>query len=70
MSERYIVYEIMRFVTHYLQEFQHVFVSIWNVEKEGMAKEILKVEEKIILALNLQDLAHNYVLTNMEIMSP
>jgi hypothetical protein len=61
MSERYIVYEIMRFVTHYLQKFQHVFRSIWDVEKEGMTREILKVKDKIILALNLQDLVHNCV---------
>lgn len=53
MSQRYIVYETLRFVTHYLQEFQHVFISIWDVEKEGMVKEILKVEEKIVLTLNL-----------------
>jgi hypothetical protein len=49
MSERYIVYETMKFVTHYLQEFQHVFINIWDVEKEEMAKKILKVEEKIVL---------------------
>jgi hypothetical protein len=35
-----------------------------------MAREILKVEEKIVFALNLRDLVHNYVFTNMEIMSP
>jgi hypothetical protein len=53
MSEGYIVDEIMRFVIHYLQEFQHVFRSIWDVEKEGVVRDILKVEEKIVFTLNL-----------------
>ncbi len=40
MSEGHIANEITRFVTHYLQEFQHVFKSIWDVEKEGVARDI------------------------------
>jgi hypothetical protein len=62
----------MGFVTEYLQEFQHVSRRIWDVKKEeGVAEEILEgAIEKYVLNPKLQDLTHNYVLTNTKIMSP
>jgi hypothetical protein len=62
----------MGFVTKYLQEFQHVFRRIWDAEKEeGVAREVLEgVIEKVVHTPSLRDLAHSYVFTNMEIMSP
>jgi hypothetical protein len=64
--------ETMGFVIEYLQEFQHVSKRIWDVEEEkGVVGEVLKgVVEKVVLSSTLQDLAHNYVLTNIEIMAP
>lgn len=64
--------ETMGFVIEYLQEFQHVPKIIWDVEKEkGVVGEVLKgVVEKVVLSSTLRDLAHIYVLTNIEIMAP
>ncbi len=35
MVEGYILDDIMGFVTKYLEEFQHVFRRIWDVEDVG-----------------------------------
>ncbi len=72
MVEGYILDDIMGFVIEYLQEFQHVSRRVWDVEeKEGVVGEVLKSAiEKYVFNPKLQDLAHNYVLTNIKIMSP
>lgn len=71
MAEGYILDEIMWFGTKYLQEFQHVSRRIWDAqEEEVVARKVLEgAIEKIVFTPSLQDLAHKYVLTNMEIMS-
>lgn len=72
MAEGYILDETMGFVTKYLQEFYHVSRRIWDVkEKEGVVGEVLEgAVENYVLSPKLQDLAHNYVFINTEIMSP
>lgn len=71
MVEGYILDDIMGFVIKYLQEFQFVFRKNWDVEEEGVAREVLKgVTKKVVLTPSLQDLAHSYVFTNTKIMSP
>ncbi len=67
----YVLDEIMGFVTKYLQEFQHVSRKKWDAkEEEGVVGELLEgVAKKVVLNSTLQ-IAHNYVLKNIEIMAP
>lgn len=57
--------ETLGFVTKYLHEFEHVFKRVWDVN-EGICEEVLKS----VFTKKLQDLAHEYVFTNIEIMGP
>jgi hypothetical protein len=65
MAKGYVLEETLRFVTKYLHEFEHVSKRVWNVN-EGLCGEVLEgVFTKV-----LQDLANEYVFTNIEIMGP
>ncbi len=68
MVEGYIRDECLGFITEYLQRFYVVQRCIWDVEQE---KKVLEgVGQKILMILALHDLAHQYVLTNINLMSP
>jgi hypothetical protein len=46
-------------------------MSIWNAKKEGDVGEVLKgVGQKHWMTLALCDLAHQWILTNISLMSP
>lgn len=63
--------ETLGFVTKYLQEFQHVFKRVWDAYEKGVSGEVLEgTPTKVVLNHTLQDLAHNYVLTNIDITMP
>jgi hypothetical protein len=58
-------------VIEYLHEFEHVSKRVWDVEEEGGFGKVLKnVLTKVVLSSIFQDLAHEYVLTNIEIIGP
>jgi hypothetical protein len=56
----------------YMHEFQHVSIRVWDAkEDEGVYWEVFEgAPTKMVLSPILRDLAHKYVLTNIEIMSP
>ncbi len=67
MAKGYTLEETLGFVTEYLHEFEHVTRKVWDVE--GVSREVLEgVPTKVMLNLILRDLAHDYVLTNTEVM--
>jgi len=71
MVEGYVLEETLGFVTKYLQEFEHVSRRVWDAEEEGVFGEVLEgVPTKFVLSPIPQDLAHDYVLTNTELMGP
>jgi hypothetical protein len=70
MVEGYMLGEMLGFVTEYFDEFEHMSKIVWDVE-EGVFGEVLEgVFRKVVLSSIFQDLAHDYVLTNIEIMGP
>jgi hypothetical protein len=70
MVEGYMLGETLGFVTEYFDEFEHVSKRVWDVE-EGVFGEVLEgALTKVVLSSIYQDLAHEYVLTNNEIMGP
>jgi hypothetical protein len=46
MAEGYILEETLGFVIKYLHEFEHVTKIIWDVEEEGIFREILESAPK------------------------
>ncbi len=67
MVEGYVLEETLGFVTECLHECQHVSRKVWDVE--GIFREVLEgAPTKIILSPILRNLAHEYVLTNIEVM--
>ncbi len=72
MAKSYVLEETLGFVTEYFQEFEHVFKRAWDVKKEeGVSGEVLEgAPTKFVFSPILQDLAHDYVLTNTKIMGP
>jgi hypothetical protein len=52
-------------VTKYLHEFEHAFKRVWDVN-EGICGEVLGG----VFTKKLQDLAHEYVFTNIKIKGP
>jgi hypothetical protein len=72
MVEWYIWDECLGFITKYLQRFEVVQRRIWDVnEEEG---DVIEMHEgagaKFLMCPSLRDLAHQYVLNNISIMSP
>jgi hypothetical protein len=55
-----------------LQRFEVVQRRIWDAKEEkGDVGEVLEgVEQKIMMTRTLRDLTHQYVLTNITLMSP
>ncbi len=72
MAKWYIRDECLGFITKYLQRFKVVQQRIWDVdEEEGDATEMHEgLGAKFLTNRGLWDLAHQYVLNNISIMSP
>ncbi len=72
MAKGYVLEETLKFVTEYLEEFEHVSKRVWDEEEEeGVFGKVLEgAPTKFVLSPILWDLAHDYVLTNTEIMGP
>jgi hypothetical protein len=64
--------ETLGFVIEYMHECQHVSIRVWDAKEEERVywKIFEGAPTKMVLNPILQDLAHKYVLTNTEIMSP
>jgi hypothetical protein len=67
MAEGYILDKTIGFVTKYLQDFRHVRRKIWDVdEEEEVYGEVMEgAATKLILDPITQDVAHQYVITNV-----
>ncbi len=72
MAKGYIWDECLSFIIKYLQRFEVVQRRIWDAKEEkGDVGEVLEgVEQKIMMTRTLRDLTHQYVLTNITLMSP
>jgi hypothetical protein len=72
MIERYIRDECFGFIIEHLQRFEVVQQHVWDVEEEeGDANEVLGgVGHNFFMTLALHDFAHQYVLSNITLMSP
>jgi hypothetical protein len=72
MAKGYVLEESLGFVIEYLHEFEHVSRKVWDAEEEeGVSKEVLEgVFTKVVFNPILQDFAHKYVVTNINIMAP
>jgi len=72
MVEGYIWDECLSFIIKYLQRFEAMQQCIWNVKEEkGDVGEVLEgVGQKFMMIPTLHDLTHQYVLTNITLMSP
>jgi hypothetical protein len=72
MAEGYMVEETLGFIIEYLHEFEHVCKRIWDAkEKEGVFGEVLEsIFTKVVFNAILRDVAHECMLTNIEIMCP
>ncbi len=62
--------QTLGFVTEYLHEFEHVSKRVWDVEEGVFGKVLKNAPTKVVLSSIFQDLAHEYVLTNIEIIGP
>lgn len=72
MAKGYVRDDCLGFITEYLQRFDVMKEQVWDVdEEEGDAGEVLEeVGKKFHMTPTLHDLAHEYVLTNMSVMTP
>lgn len=72
MAKGYVLEESLGFVIEYLHEFEHVSRKVWDAEEEeGVSREVLEgVFTKVVFNPILQDFAHKYVVTNINIMAP
>ncbi len=64
--------EYLGFVIEYLQSFEVVQQHVWDAnEEEGDVGEVVEgAWTKFVMSPTLRDLAHQYVLTNISIMTP
>jgi hypothetical protein len=72
MVEGYLKDECIGFITEYLQRFDIVQRRVWDIYEEyGDTEEVLEGAGKsYVMNVALQDLAHQYVLTNVALMQP
>jgi hypothetical protein len=72
MAEGYILDETIGFVTEYLQDLCHVRCQILDAnEEEGVGGEVVEgATAKLTLDLVAQDVAHQYVITNVACLAP
>ena len=72
MSLHYTKDETLGYLTEYLAEFEVVKTRMWNSdEEEGVAGEVLQgAATSLKLTPENRDLAHNFVLQNIEMMQP
>ncbi len=58
-------------MTKYLHEFEHVTKRVWDVEEEGISREVLEgAPIRVVLSFILRDLAHDYVLIDTKAIGP
>jgi hypothetical protein len=72
MATEYLMDETLRLITRYMDQFQPSKRQIWDsVEEEGVCGEVLEgASTRIELTITQQNMAHNYVLNNTNIMAP
>jgi len=72
MAEGYIRNECLGFITKYLQRFEVVQCQVSDAdEEEGNDDEVLEgASVKFSMSPTLCDFAHQYVITNISLMSP
>jgi len=72
MAKGYFLDETIGFVTEYLQDFRHVRRRIWDAyEEEGVYGEVVEgATTKLTLDPIAQDVAHQYVITNVACLAP
>jgi hypothetical protein len=72
MVEGYLKDKCIGFVTEYRQRFDVVQQRVWDADEEyGDAKEVLEgAGRPYVMTPALQDLGHQYTLTNVAIMQP
>jgi hypothetical protein len=72
MAEGYVKDECIGFITEYLQRFDVVERRVWDADEEyGDVEEVLEGSGKpYIMTPALQDVAHQYALTNLSVMQP
>jgi hypothetical protein len=65
MAKSYAMEESIGFLVEYMQGFILMGHQVWDVEEEGITKEVLKgAGISIDLGLAIWDIAHRYVLIN------
>ncbi len=72
MATRYLMDETLGLITEYMDQFQPSKRQIWDSNKEeGVCGEVLEgASMQIELIVTQQNMAHNYVLNNTNIMAP
>ncbi len=72
MIERYIIKEALGFSTKYLQDFTTTKRRVWDEEEDQcMFDEMVERNGcPIKLSVNLRNMAHSFVLQNVELMVP
>jgi hypothetical protein len=72
MATGYLMDETLGLITEYMDQFQPSKRRIWDSdEEEGVCGEVLKgAPTRIELTVIQQNMAHNYVLNNTNIMAP
>jgi hypothetical protein len=72
MAEGYLKDECLGFVTEYLQRFDVIHRRVWDAEEDyGDVEEVLEGAGKLyLMAPELRDVAHEYVLRNISMMQP
>jgi hypothetical protein len=72
MAEGYVKDECIGFIIEYLQRFDIVERRVWEADEEyGDVEEVLEGSGKpYIMTPALQDVAHQYALTNLSVMQP
>ncbi len=72
MAMGYMKDETLGYITEYMAEFEGVRTRVWNSEEEeGVGGEVLRgAPEFKQLSIEVRNMAHRYVLLNMDIMQP
>ena len=70
MAEGYLKDECIGFITKYIQKFKATEWRVWDEDKEyGDAEEVLQgAGRPYVMSTELRDVAHQYVLSNVEVM--
>ena len=70
MAEGYLKDECIGFITEYIQKFEATKRRVWDEDEEyGDAEEVLQgAGRPYVMSTELRDVAHQYVLSNIEVM--